>query len=175
MSKNDFILCSEMISAAFGSIEKSSLEKNNKFFNSWKKIITGISSYGQHLYEHTSIIDIKNGVLLLETDHSGWIQILQMNCAFILRGLKMYVPELKVSSLSYRLKGSNAQLYNVDYDTELRRESQKMNEKISAEEKKLSQYDTKYFPSSDNVPIPSALGDKLNSLKQTLLTKNKDK
>ena len=87
----------------------------------------------------------------------------------------MYVPELKVSSLSYRLKGSNAQLYNVDYDTELRRESQKMNEKISAEEKKLSQYDTKYFPSSDNVPIPSALGDKLNSLKQTLLTKNKDK
>ena len=39
MSKNDFILCSEMISAAFGSIEKSSLEKNNKFFNSWKKII----------------------------------------------------------------------------------------------------------------------------------------
>ena len=169
MSKNDFILCSEMISAAFGSIEKSSLEKNNKFFNSWKKIITGISSYGQHLYEHTSIIDIKNGVLLLETDHSGWIQILQMNCAFILRGLKMYVPELKVSSLSYRLKGSNAQLYNVDY------ESQKMNEKISAEEKKLSQYDTKYFLSSDKVPIPSALGDKLNSLKQTLLTKNKDK
>ena len=116
MSKGDFISCSDMVFAAFSSIEKSSLEKNNKLFNSWKKIITGILNFGQNLYEHTSIVDIKNGILLLETDHPGWIQILQMNSSFIIRGLKMYAPELKISSLSYRLKGSNAQLYNVDYD-----------------------------------------------------------
>ena len=112
MSKNDFILCSEMISAAFGSIEKSSLEKNNKFFNSWKKIITGISSYGQHLYEHTSIIDIKNGVLLLETDHSGWIQILQMNFHNLLLKFSFYPPNnlsiliIKVCYTSFSQKPS---------------------------------------------------------------------
>ncbi|MGP1458631.1 MAG: DciA family protein [Treponema sp.] len=175
MSGADFISCSDMIVAAFGSIEKCSLEKNNKLFNSWKKIITGISNFGQNLYEHTSIVDIKNGVLLLETDHPGWIQILQMNGAFILRGLKMYAPELKVTSLSYRLKGSNAKLYNVDYDTELRRESQKMNEKISEEEKKLSRYGAKSFLPQDKAQIPQELNDKLNSLKQSLLTKNKNK
>lgn len=104
-----------------------------------KKIITGISNFGQNLYEHTSIVDIKNGILLLETDHPGWIQILQMNSSFIIRGLKMYAPELKISSLSYRLKGSNAQLCNVDYDKELKRESEKMNKKINEDEKKTLQ------------------------------------
>ena len=175
MSKDDFISCSEMVTATFNSIEKSSFEKNNKLFNSWKKIVTGISNFGQNLYEHTSIADIKNGILLLETDHPGWIQILQMNCAFIIRGLKMYAPELKISSLSYRLKGSNAQLYNVDYDKELKRESEKMNKKINEDEKKLCKYDKDFSKSTGNTEIPRELRDKLNSLKQTMLTKNKNK
>ena len=175
MSKGDFISCSDMVSAAFNSIEKSSLEKNNKLFNSWKKIIAGISNFGQNLYEHTSIVDIKNGILLLETDHPGWIQILQMNSSFIIRGLKMYAPELKISSLSYRLKGSNAQLYNVDYDKELKRESEKMNKKINEDEKKLYKYDKDFPKKSKNIEIPNELRDKLNSLKQSMLTKNKNK
>ena len=87
----------------------------------------------------------------------------------------MYAPELKISSLSYRLKGSNAQLYNVDYDKELKRESEKMNKKINEDEKKLYKYDKDFPKKSENIEIPNELRDKLNSLKQTMLTKNKNK
>ena len=73
MKKVDVSDCSEMIMSVFQEIEKSTLEKSNNFYKSWKKIITSIKSYndneislGQNLYEHSKVIEIKNGIMLIE-------------------------------------------------------------------------------------------------------------
>lgn len=41
--------------------------------------------------------------------------------------------------------------------------------------KKLYKYDKDFPTKSENIEIPNELRDKLNSLKQTMLTKNKNK
>ena len=130
--KNEILSCADMISLAYSNIERGTLEKNNKLYSAWKKIITSIKNYdsdsklGQNLYEHSSVVEIKNNILLIETDHPGWIQMFQMRKKYILNGLKMYIPELKIESLAFRLRGSNATLSNVDYDSEYKKEIKKL-------------------------------------------------
>lgn len=53
----------------------------------------------------------------------------------------MYVPELNINSLAFRLKGSNARLSNVNYDSELKNESRKLNRNIEKEEEIIKKYE----------------------------------
>lgn len=145
--KNEVISCSDMIQAAYNNIEKSAFEKNNKFSSSWKKILTSIRPYnsdsnvGQNLFDNSNVVEIKNNILLIEANHPGWIQMFQLHKNYILKGLKMYVPELNINSLAFRLKGSNARLSNVNYDSELKNESRKLNRNIEKEEEIIKKYE----------------------------------
>lgn len=145
--KNEVISCSDMIQAAYNNIEKSAFEKNNKFSSSWKKILTSIRTYnsdsnvGQNLFDNSNVVEIKNNILLIEANHPGWIQMFQLHKNYILKGLKMYVPELNINSLAFRLKGSNARLSNVNYDSELKNESRKLNRNIEKEEELIKKYE----------------------------------
>lgn len=145
--KNEVISCSDMIQAAYNNIEKSAFEKNNKFSSSWKKILTSIRTYnsdsnvGQNLFDNSNVVEIKNNILLIEANHPGWIQMFQLHKNYILKGLKMYVPELNINSLAFRLKGSNARLSNVNYDSELKNESRKLNQNIEKEEEIIKKYE----------------------------------
>lgn len=145
--KNEVISCSDMIQAAYNNIEKSAFEKNNKFSSSWKKILTSIRTYnsdsnvGQNLFDNSNVVEIKNNILLIEANHPGWIQMFQLHKNYILKGLKMYVPELNINSLAFRLKGSNARLSNVNYDSELKNESRKLNRNIEKEEEIIKKYE----------------------------------
>lgn len=145
--KNEVISCSDMIQAAYNNIEKSAFEKNNKFSSSWKKILTSIRTYnsdsnvGQNLFDNSNVVEIKNNILLIEANHPGWIQMFQLHKNYILKGLKMYVPELNITSLAFRLKGSNARLSNVNYDSELKNESRKLNQNIEKEEEIIKKYE----------------------------------
>ena len=143
---NNITSAADMITATFKNIENSALQNSNKMNSSWKKILTSIKSWnedenlGQNLYEHSSVIEVKNHILLVEADHSGWLQMLQLHKQYILNGLKMYEPELNITSLAFRLKGSNATLSNVNYDNAYSEESKRYGKKLREEEKILNNY-----------------------------------
>lgn len=164
-----------MILETFAHIEKSTVQKNNKLFSIWKKIITKINGCGENVYEHTQIADLKNGVLMIEADHSGWIQLLQMHSGFIKKGLKMYVPEFNITSLAFRLKGSNSVLHNVDYDAQLSQGRQKLMQEMEAEGKILEKYGSPEAQQSENASLSPEIQEKFDSIKRSLLTKNKNK
>ena len=86
---NEIMNFNDIINITFSNIEKENLEKNNKLFSVWKKVVTSVSKVGQNLYDHSSVCELKNGILLIEADHPGWIQMLQMNSQYIIRGLNM--------------------------------------------------------------------------------------
>lgn len=169
--KNEVISCSDMIQAAYNNIEKSAFEKNNKFSSSWKKILTSIRTYnsdsnvGQNLFDNSNVVEIKNNILLIEANHPGWIQMFQLHKNYILNGLKMYVPELNINSLAFRLKGSNARLSNVNYDSELKNESRKLNQNIEREEEIIKKYE-------ENNKIKSETENKLGNKSES---KNEEK
>jgi hypothetical protein len=64
-----------------------------RFFSGWERIV------GRKLFGHTKIADIKNHSLLVEVDHSGWMQILRLNERHILKKIKKYYPELEIHSI----------------------------------------------------------------------------
>lgn len=175
MNSNDVISCSEMIMNTFSSIERESFDKNSKIISVWKKIITKIKNDGQKLYEHSSVIEIKNGILLIEADHPGWIQLFQMNSKFIVRGFSIYAPDLNIKSVAFRLKGSNALLHDVHYEDIMKKERQKMAEKYENEEKILKKIEEKDENNSAGYTLPPELNAKFESMKNSMLTKNENK
>ena len=81
---NQIITASDMMNIVPGF--STSPEKN--MMNVWKSVVSKIKSprdddnekrmpIGERLAGNTRVIDLKNGILLIETDHSGWIQYLK--------------------------------------------------------------------------------------------------
>ena len=68
-----------------------------EFFSSWKFLV------GEQLAAHSHIADIKNGVLLVEAEHPGWIQLLQLRQTAILDGIAARFPEFGLASIAFRL------------------------------------------------------------------------
>ena len=67
------------------------------FFGSWEQIA------GEHLAAHSEIKDIRNGVVVVEADHPGWIQLLQLRQHTLLDALRRRFPDLGIRSLRLQL------------------------------------------------------------------------
>jgi hypothetical protein len=70
-----------------------------RFFSSWK------SSAGDQLAAHSRPADVKNGIVIVEADHPGWIQLLQLRQESLLAGIKKAFPELGIRGIAFRLAG----------------------------------------------------------------------
>lgn len=163
---------------------------NQELPSVWKNVVSGIHSnkfesedsekrmpIGERLAGNTRVIDLKNGVLLVETDHPGWIQYLNMYKKFILTGLKMKLPELKITSLAFRVAGSQVSLSET-YEEHLAREKKQAEEKFEQQEQQLNNYYKNKKLPVENKPVKSELPPEMlsifESIKQDMLT-NGDK
>ena len=76
------------------------LEKGRKYvslFSGWKDLV------GDDIASHARATDIRRGALLVEVDHPGWMQIIQMKQSFILKTIEKKYPELGIRVLHLRL------------------------------------------------------------------------
>ena len=185
---DNVISAEEMIMTAFTNIERAEVEKNNKLLKTWRVTLESIRSnakngenLGVNLYSHSRIIDLKNGILLVEADHPAWIQTLRIYQKYIITGLKRGVPDVKISSLAFRLRGTNAELHSQLTEEKIRSD---IEERIQKEEKVIQEFDEKNRAASalsaqngDNSPqnkeIPENLKKILDRLKTDILTDNK--
>ena len=172
---------------AFTNIERAEMEQNNQLLKSWKYVVSSIKSHsingenlGINLYSHSRIIDLKNGILLVEADHPGWIQTFRMYQKYILTGLKRGVPELKISSMAFRLRGTDAELHSQISEEKIRDE---MKSRIEKDDEVLRKFDEKNRLNSsaeknsensgEKKEIPENLRQILDRLKSDILTDNK--
>ncbi len=70
-------------------------------FKSWENIA------GEDMVSHSSVKDLNNGVLLVEADHPGWVQLLQMRKKKILKNVQKSYPELDIVDIRFILKNNN--------------------------------------------------------------------
>jgi len=134
---DQFISGSEIITRVFKNISASDIEKGSKIQQAWSATVSKISGNGEKLAAHSSVVDLKNGVLLVESDHPGWNQMLQMHKKFILIGMNRLSGGVKIESLAFRLKGSDAAL--VDSEEVAKKAVEKYAQKIDAEQKRLEE------------------------------------
>ncbi len=175
--KNDEISCSEMIMSAVNVSTSPVYELPNI----WKRVVSRIKTsrdedeekrmpIGERLAGNTRVVDLKNGTLLIETDHPGWIQYLRIYQKFIITGLKKELPEIKITNLAFRNKGSNANLCN-NYDDLYKKEQSKLTDKIIEQDKLLNkQENTEKIDYSKR--LPPELLEKFESIKKSLLTED---
>ena len=132
----------ELITSLFENIDASRMKDCAALFKGWNDIVSTICTdktkqdkIGLKLAAHSHVIDLKNGTLLVETDHSAYIQMLQMYKTYILRGLNTRYPQLEIRNLSFRLKGSNYKLHDVSKtDEKPKQVQQKSEEKQNTQE-----------------------------------------
>lgn len=183
------IISSSEIMSKYRNID---FEKTDRVTTGWKKVVSGIHSkryesedserrmpIGERLASNTRVVDLKNGVLLIETDHSGWIQYLRFYQKFILNGLKMYLPDLKISSLAFRVAGSNVSLKD-SYEDQLKAEQKKFEEKMDKQQRETESFYEKQGLSADNKvrkgsELPPELLSKFESIKKSMLTNSENK
>ena len=164
------------------------VDSANEICNVWKKVVSKVHSYkdesensekripiGERLAGNTRVVDLKNGVLLIETDHPGWIQYLKMYQKFIINGLKMNIPEIKITSLAFRVAGEKVSL-SESYENQLQKERKEMAERFEKQEKELKKFDKKISSaaSSGNASkstseLPPELLAKFESIKNSML------
>lgn len=174
------VSCTDMILKA-ANISTSEL---NELPDVWKNIVSKIKTcrdedeekrmpIGERLAGNTRVVDLKNGILLIETDHSGWIQYLKIYQKFIITGLKRALPDLKISNFAFRITGSNVNLSN-NYNDLLKKENAKLEKKTLENDAKLNaNIEEKKEDSSKN--LPPELLEKFENMKRSLLTENNNK
>ena len=132
--EQNIVSAADMITSVFSNLDKKTLEQSGKLIDTWKRVVSKVRSsrrdYGEQLCAHTNPVQFEKGVLLAEADHPGWIQILQLYSKFILTGLQRAAPELGITTLSFKLKGSGAELCGTSYDEQVAEERKKMEKRF---------------------------------------------
>jgi predicted nucleic acid-binding Zn ribbon protein len=67
-------------------------------FEQWAKVA------GESLARHTRLVDVRNGILLVDVDHPGWLQILQLRRTALLEGARGVAPMANIDGIRGRLR-----------------------------------------------------------------------
>lgn len=179
MEKTDFISGAQIISSFFENIENQKLESTSKILVAWKKTVQKISGNGAQLFDHSRIVDLKNGILLVETDHPAWSQMLQFHKKFILTGLNKICADdtNKIESLVFRVRGSNATLADAGKKiaaSEMKKYSEKLNteEKILFEKGIFGKEKESVNENKNDEELPDNLKEIFTRMKSTALKNN---
>ena len=168
---------SGIVNDVFNNVQLEGTAKGAmKVLSSWQKVLLSIKSYnpneGQNLASHSRVVDLKKGVLLIEADHPGWIEMLQMRKKYILRGMQMNAPDADIRTLAFRLKGKRDCLYDfgessaADSEEEMRR----MEKKLLGEEKMIGKFNQNQNEQIKKKPLPPELASIFADLKKSMLT-----
>jgi len=93
---------SALLSAFFDEGKRREGEGYAGFFGSWKRIA------GERLAAHSRVKDIENDILVVEADHPGWIQLLQLRQSELLNSARALFPALTIRGISFRLAQENS-------------------------------------------------------------------
>jgi hypothetical protein len=92
-----------------GFFDEKTLQKAgaySKLFSSWEQL-TG--KYGlSQAAAHSRIADLERGILRVEADHPGWIQLLQTKQRELLDGVRSLFTDLEIRGISFRLMKSGS-------------------------------------------------------------------
>lgn len=159
---NDNIITPAMMtSAVFRNVDKAAERETNILSSAWEKTLLAMDFYnkksrnmmtateeeddftlknGQRILDHSEIADLKNGILIIETDHPGWSELIKLNQNFIIRGLNYHAKDLKITNIATRLKGMKERVSEREKQTIKNNAESKLKEKNSNAEKTYEQY-----------------------------------
>jgi predicted nucleic acid-binding Zn ribbon protein len=71
-------------------------------FSDWHLVV------GASLARHTRLVDVRNGVMIVETDHPGWLQMARMRKEGLLSSARAAAPEARLTDIRFVLRKGGA-------------------------------------------------------------------
>jgi predicted nucleic acid-binding Zn ribbon protein len=110
MRKADEII-SLLFKQRFGVDFVDNARSSSELFNSWEEIVCQVWPRGDNQKKedvpaaavHSRIKELERGVLIVEADHPGWIQILQTKQAELLQAIQSRYPKQDIRGIAFRL------------------------------------------------------------------------
>ena len=108
-------IVADLFNERFGSGFMKTARANAGLFSSWKRIVAEVwpaytaDDTGKRNEDipaaavHSQIRELEKGILLVEADHPGWIQILQTKQRELLSVIQRWYPELTIRGIAFRL------------------------------------------------------------------------
>lgn len=94
---SEFRKASDLISSLFKTLDVKNLAQANSFLKTWNDIV------GEKIAAHSTVIDVDQGIVIVEVDHPGWSQQIQFKKKQILYSLIQNFPELKIKNIAIRI------------------------------------------------------------------------
>lgn len=181
LNDSNMMSAGDMVNLICKNLDPSTVRNAGKIINLWKEIVESIKStsingenIGRNMSSHSRVIDLQNGVLLVEADHPGWIQMIGNYKKYILKGFKLKAPELDVNTIAFRLTGSNVELAKVSSEVYASRERKNLEEKFEREQKQLEEQGfTSKKEEGESKKLPPELEKIFQDLKNDMLTNDK--
>jgi len=106
-------IISELFRERFGEKFMENARSTTGLFSSWNQVVaevwlrteknTGSEPELPPAAVHSRIRELERGVLIVETDHPGWIQILQTKQTALLSAVQRRYPDLDIQAIAFRL------------------------------------------------------------------------
>ena len=177
-SESNEFSAADVVSKFFSNLEASRVENGNKIVKYWRSTVESIYKNGSRMAAHSKVVDLKNGILLIEADHPGWIQMLHMNQNYILKGLRRQIPDVEIKTLAFRLQGDNSGLSEMSGEEIQDFEKKKLESRFAAEDAYLKDFEKKENSSQNeknknSLEMPENLKNLFDRFRDDMLTKNK--
>jgi hypothetical protein len=100
----------KILSEMFGDENLKRAEKQENIFRLWPDIIREAFSTEQDniqvdkIIENSKLLDISNGKIIVGTNHTGWLQILQTKKKELLNIILRYLDDIPINEIDIILK-----------------------------------------------------------------------
>ena len=83
--------------------EKGWLDGNpyDQLFSRWGQIV------GDSMAAHTRLVDVRNGMLIVEVDHPGWLQMFRLRQDALLEAARKVAPAAGLEGIRVRVGGGD--------------------------------------------------------------------
>ena len=97
-------IVTELLREKFGPEFMETARSTAGLFSSWAQIIADAGHKDiSGAAAHSRIRELERGILLVEADHPGWIQILKTKEEELLSAAQKRYPELDIRTIAFRL------------------------------------------------------------------------
>jgi predicted nucleic acid-binding Zn ribbon protein len=69
----------------------------DQLFSQWHRIV------GEPMAAHARLVDVRNGILIVEVDHPGWLQMFRLRQDALLEAARSAVPAVSLEGIRVRV------------------------------------------------------------------------
>ena len=107
---------SDILENFFSGLLKGKIDELSSLDTGWQKILCNLDTNnkrkegetkdGEKLATHSSVKEIKNEILFIETDHPAWIQLFNFHKKRILYSFRKEFPQIPIKDMNFTVKNS---------------------------------------------------------------------